>query len=77
MFDLIIGCNSMERLGIVMNFKNKTTTIDYIILPMRNITSLTNKSKIKEAWEISNALAHEPISTEQATQRNEKLRCKL
>jgi hypothetical protein len=72
-FDLIIGCNSMERLGIVINFKHKTITIDEIILPMRNIASLTNKSKIKEAWAISNALAHEPISTEQATQRAMKI----
>ncbi len=67
-FDLIIGCNSMEKLGIVMDFKAKSTTIDEIILPMKNIASLTNKSKIKEAWAISNALAHEPISTELATQ---------
>ncbi len=58
----------MERLGIIMNFKNKTITIDEIILQMRKIASLTNKSKIKEAWAISNALACEPISTEQATQ---------
>jgi hypothetical protein len=41
-FDLIIGCNLMERLGIVMNFKNKMITIVEIILPMRNIASLTN-----------------------------------
>ena len=45
-FDLIIGCNSMESLGIVMNFKDKTITIDEIILPMKNIASLTDKSKI-------------------------------
>ena len=67
-FDLILGCNSMERLGIVMDFKTKTITIDEIILPMKNIDSLTNKSKVKEAWAVSNALSHEPISTEQATQ---------
>ncbi len=67
-FDLIIGCNSMESLGIVMNFKNKTITINEIILPIKNITYLTNKSKVKEAWTISNALAHDQISTEQATQ---------
>ena len=72
-FDLILGCNSMERLGIVMNLQNKMITIDEIILPMRNIASLTNKSKIKEAWAISNALAHEPTSTEQATQRAMKI----
>ncbi len=67
-FDLIIGCNSMEKLGIVMDFQAKSITIEEIILPMRNIANLTNKSKVKEAWVISNALAHEPISTELATQ---------
>jgi hypothetical protein len=36
---------------------------------MKNIASLTNKSKIKEAWAVSNVLAQEPISTELATQR--------
>jgi hypothetical protein len=66
-FDLILGCNSMERLRIVMDFKTKTITIDEIILSMRNIESLTNKSKVKEAWALSNALSREPISTEQAT----------
>ncbi len=68
-FDLIIGCNSMEKLGIVLDFKAKSITVDAIILPMRNIDNLTDKSKIKETWAISNALAHEPISTELATQR--------
>ena len=57
----------MERLRIVMDFKTKTITIDEIILSMRNIESLTNKSKVKEAWALSNALSREPISTEQAT----------
>jgi hypothetical protein len=72
-FDLIIGCNSMEKLGIVMDFKTKSITIDKIILPMRNINYLTNKSKVKEAWAISNASAHEPISTELATQHAVKI----
>ena len=48
-------------------------TIDEIILSMRNIANLTNKSKVKEAWVISNVLAHEPISTELATQRALKI----
>jgi hypothetical protein len=47
-FDLIIGCNSMEKLGIVMDIKTKTITLDEIILPMRNIANLTNKSKVKK-----------------------------
>ncbi len=72
-FDLIIGCNSIEKLGIVMDFKATSITIDEIILPMRSIANLTDKSKVKEAWAISNALAHEPISTELATQRAVKI----
>ncbi len=59
-FDLIIG-------GIVLDFKAKSITIDEIILPMRNIANLTDKFKAKEAWAISNALAHKPISMELAT----------
>ena len=48
-FDLIIGCNSMEKLGIVLDFKARSITIDEIILPMRNIANLTNKSnRIKD-----------------------------
>jgi hypothetical protein len=58
--------------GIVMDFKAKMIIIDEIILPMRNIKNLTN-TKVQEAWAISNVLAHEPISTEQATQRAVKI----
>ena len=54
-FDLIIGCNSMEKLGIVQDFKAKSITIDEIIMPMKNINNLTNKSKVKETWVMCNA----------------------
>jgi hypothetical protein len=37
------------------------------------ITNQTNKSKVKEAWAISNALTHEPISTKLATQHAVKI----
>jgi hypothetical protein len=63
----------MEKLGIGMVFKAKSITIDEIIFPMISITNLTNKSKVKEACAISNALAREPISTELATQRAVKI----
>jgi hypothetical protein len=46
-FDLIIECNSMEKLGIVMDFKAKSITIDEIILPMKSIANLTDKSKVQ------------------------------
>ena len=35
---------------------------------MKNINNLTDKSKVKETWAISNALAYEPISTELASE---------
>ena len=47
-FDFIIGCNSMKKLGIAMDFKAKSIAIDEIILPMTSIANLTNKSKVKE-----------------------------
>jgi hypothetical protein len=67
-FDLIIGCKSMKELGIVLDFKRKTVTIDEIILPMRNINSL-NRTRTKAAWAHNNTRAQEPQSTEEATQR--------
>ena len=43
--DLILGCKTMKELGIVLDFRTKEITIDEIILPIRNINSLT-KSKM-------------------------------
>ncbi len=58
----------MKEWGVVLNFKDKTITIDEIILLKRNINSLT-KSNIKiKAWALNNSLAHEPQSTAEATQ---------
>ena len=67
-FDLILGVASMKELGIVLDFNVKTITIDEIILPMRNIKNLST-STIKKAWDQNNSLAHEPKSTDEATQR--------
>jgi hypothetical protein len=62
-FDLIIGCKTMMELGIALDFKNKETTIDEIILPMRDINKLQNR-----AWAVNNRLLHEPQSTAQETE---------
>ena len=35
MFDLIIGTETLQRLGIVLYFKSKMITMDEIVLPMR------------------------------------------
>ena len=40
-YDLILGCKTMNELGLVLDFRTKEITIDEIILPMRDINSLT------------------------------------
>jgi hypothetical protein len=42
-------------------------TINEIILPMRDINSLT-MSKMEKAWAVNNSMAHEPSSMQQSTQ---------
>ncbi len=49
MYDLILGCKTMQELGIVLDFQTKEITIDEIILPMRDINSLTT-SKLESTW---------------------------
>jgi hypothetical protein len=41
MYDLILGCRTMKELRIVWIFEQKKIIIDEIILPMRDINSLT------------------------------------
>jgi hypothetical protein len=67
-FDLILGCRTMKELGTVLDFQRKEITIDEIILPMRDINSLTT-SKMEKVWAVNNSMAHEPHSTQEATQR--------
>ena len=67
MYDLILGCQTMKELGIVLDFRTKIT-IDEIILPMRDINSLTT-SKMEKAWTVNNSMTHEPHSTQEATQQ--------
>ena len=67
MYDLILGCKTMKELGIVLDFRTKEITIDEIILPMREINSLTT-SNMEKAWTVNNSMAHEPHSMHEATQ---------
>jgi hypothetical protein len=43
MYDLIIGKQTMHNVGVVLDFQEKTITIDEILLPMRNIANLQLK----------------------------------
>jgi len=58
----------MKELGIVLDFKSKTITIDEITLPMRNINLLQGSSTLR-ALKLNNSLAKEPLSILDATKR--------
>ncbi len=58
----------MKELGIVLDFKSKTITIDEITFPIRNITLLQVSSMLR-ALKLNNSLAKEPLSTLDATKR--------
>jgi hypothetical protein len=47
--DLIIGKQTMHNLGAKLDFQEKSTTIDKILLPMRNIVNLQLKPRITRA----------------------------
>jgi hypothetical protein len=49
MYDLIIGKQTMQNLGVKLNFQEKTMTMDKILLPMRNIANLQLKPRITRA----------------------------
>ncbi len=48
-FDLILGLNTPNELGIVLNFQTTVIDIVEIILPMRDITKLSTQAKIERA----------------------------
>ena len=66
MFDLILGCKTIKKLGIVLDFQTKEITIDHIILPMRDINSLTRLSMDKTLAN-KNSMAYKPQSTQEVT----------
>ncbi len=65
--NLIIGKQTLHDIGTVLDFKEKTITIDDILLPMRNINNLQLKSSISRALELNSGYAQEPESTRNAT----------
>jgi hypothetical protein len=67
-YDLILGTVTMKEFGIILNFRDKMTTIDVIILPIRIISNLQGSSNLR-ALKHNNSLAMEPQSTQDATIR--------
>jgi hypothetical protein len=64
-----IGKQTLHDIGAMLDFKEKTITIDEILLPMRNINNLQLKSSISRALKLKSSFAQEPISTRNATKR--------
>jgi hypothetical protein len=73
MYDRIIGKQTMHNLGVKLDFKEKTITVDKILLPMRNIINLQLKPRITRALRENTCFAQEPISTRSATKRMVKI----
>jgi hypothetical protein len=57
LYNLIIGRQTLHDLGTVLDFKEKTITIDKILLPMRNINKLQPKSSISRVLKQNTCLA--------------------
>ena len=68
-YDLIIGKKTMHKLGVILDFKEKTIQIDEILLLMRNIMNLQLEPNITRALAANTCLAQEPVSTRTATKR--------
>jgi hypothetical protein len=69
LYDLIIGKQTLHDIGAVLDFKEKTITIDSILPPMRNIVNLQLKPSVTRALRHNTCQAQEPISTRNATKR--------
>jgi hypothetical protein len=67
LYDLIIGKQTLHDISAVLDFKEKTITIDDVLLPMRNINNLQLKSSISRALKLNSSFAQEPTSTRNAT----------
>ncbi len=59
----------MHNISAVLDLKEKTITIDSILLPMRNIVNLQLKPSITKALQHNTVQAQEPVSTQNATKR--------
>jgi hypothetical protein len=73
MYDLIIGKQTLHDIGAVLDFKDRSITIDNILLPMRKIANLQLKPSITKALRQNSArntcLAQESVSTKDGTKR--------
>jgi hypothetical protein len=57
LYDLIIGKQTFHDIGAVLDFKERTITIDDILLPIRNSNNLQLKSSISRALKFNSNFA--------------------
>jgi hypothetical protein len=69
LYNLIIGKQTLHGIGAMLDFKERTITIDDILPPMRNINNLQLKPSISRALKLDSSFAQEPASTHNATKR--------
>jgi hypothetical protein len=69
LYNLIIGKQTLHDIGTVLDFKERTITIDEILLPVRNIHNLQLKPSISRALKLNSSFAQEPASARNATKR--------
>ena len=62
LYNLILGKQTLHNLGVELDFKGKTVTIDEILLPMRNINNLQLKPSISRALKLNTSFNQEPAS---------------
>jgi hypothetical protein len=57
LYDLIIGKETLHDTGAMLDFKERTITIDDILMPMRNINNLQLKPSISRALKLNSSFA--------------------
>jgi len=64
-YDLIIGIESLAELGAILNFADKSITIDHVVLPMKPHDQLMDPTVLQAQFQAPD----EPVSTRDATKR--------
>jgi hypothetical protein len=67
LYILIIGKQTLHDIGAVLDFKEKTITIDEVLWPMRNINNLQLKPSISRALKLNSSFAQEPVKKRNTT----------
>ncbi len=65
-YDIILGVKTMNKYGIILDFKDKMITVDEVKLPMQNINYLQGSSTLR-ALRLNHSLAMELQTTQDAT----------